>query len=212
MTTTTTWQPTFECQTARAVREALAERGIVGPAADLVVRGGARERHIQRVYTAVRVAVAWAERVLYGVALPETIPATEPEWEYWEYVEPKARLAAWAILDSARYGTGKPGSWGTSQRPMPLATLGKGRRWASDGGAWSAAMGAAANILADKCGARWAVVDGALCAEGEMPVSVVEVIGIPAACAVAGWHVLHTTGDVQVSWAECYNALALVPA
>jgi hypothetical protein len=96
--------------------------GISGPAADLLIRAGAAHRAALRTVGAATAAAAW------GDLTPGAVSAAS---------------ASAYILDAV--GVGGPlglGGDSTARHPA-FAQLGKGRKNASDGGAWSAAIEAA---------------------------------------------------------------------
>ena len=100
---------------ASDVRVSLADRGVTGPAADVLVRLGAHARHAARV-------------------------------EFVRTLSDDCDVVAWALLDAVGVGgrAGLTGA-GTARHPA-FASCGKGRKQASDGPAWTAAIAAAAEI------------------------------------------------------------------
>lgn len=100
---------------ASDVRVSLADRGVTGPAADVLVRLGAPARHAARV-------------------------------EYVRALGDDCDVVAWALLDAIGVG-GRAGLTGAATARHPaLRGCGKGRKQATDGAAWTAAIAAAAEI------------------------------------------------------------------
>ena len=100
---------------ASDVRVSLADRGVAGPAADVLVRLGAHARHAARV-------------------------------EFVRTLGDDCDVVAWALLDAVGIG-GRAGLTGEATARHPaFAGCGKGRKQASDGPAWTAAIAAAAEI------------------------------------------------------------------
>jgi len=100
---------------ASDVRVSLADRGVAGPAADVLVRLGAHARHAARV-------------------------------EFVRTLGDDCDVVAWALLDAVGIG-GRAGLTGEATARHPaLRGCGKGRKQASDGPAWTAAIAAAAEI------------------------------------------------------------------
>lgn len=100
---------------ASDVRVSLADRGVTGAAADVLVRLGAPARHAARV-------------------------------EFVRSLGDDCDVVAWSLLDAVGVG-GHAGLGGAATARHPaLAGCGKGRKQASDGGAWDAAIRAAAEL------------------------------------------------------------------
>jgi len=125
--------------TARAAREALAELGVTGAAADALIRETGYARHktrVQRVLDACLVAVGVeAGYVRYdweaGFALPAIARADADLW-----------IRAALFADRCGIG-GRDGCDGAGTARIPvLSGLGSGRKHAADGGAWDAARDA----------------------------------------------------------------------
>lgn len=142
---------TVSVQTRRDAITAAEALGCEGRAAELVAdRGGAAlDRHAARVNAATAVALWWSADVCGEIG-----PAVDREnivingGDPWDYDESReAKALAWALLASDAYGAGTPGTWGASGRSKPLLCLGKGRRQATDGPAWSAAIASAADHI-----------------------------------------------------------------
>lgn len=114
--------------TAEAAREKFQDMGLFGPALDWAVRTGAQERHQARTAAAKAVAMAEASRLL-----PE---ATDLQREIL------ALVLIWAEIGGAAEA-------GTT-RLVWARVLGKGRRLASDGQAWTAAIETAGVGLAER--------------------------------------------------------------
>lgn len=117
----------------RAEQEAsLANHGVVGAAADLLLGVLAPARHRHRVRRAKEAALAAAHAA--------------------GHVGPGAELAALLVLIADMIGVGGDKGLGlglaSTARHPGLAHLGKGRKQANDGDAWSAAVAAAAEQLA----------------------------------------------------------------
>jgi len=114
---------------ARLVGEALT---LEGPALDLWVRAGAARRHAARVEAAEAAAHAWtAEWVRSEPRAGD--PLTQG---------PLAHVVC-AILDDMGVGGHMgTGSGGSTLRHPAFAACGSGRKQATDGGAWTAAIGA----------------------------------------------------------------------
>jgi len=110
--------------------EDLAEMGITGAAADVVLKAEALSRHFARVQMAVDSAFRWVGMK----ALDET-----------------HRMAlAWAacILDSSgARGICGSGINGSTQRFPAFSNCGSGRKYANDGPAWDAAIAQAASEI-----------------------------------------------------------------
>jgi hypothetical protein len=106
--------------------------GLSGAALDLYVAGGAAERHAARVDAAKAAAMAAAHD-------------DDPD-----VVGLELALDAWALCELERHGIGgRHGVEGGATVRMPWArNLGKGRRQARDGGAWTSAINAAGAELA----------------------------------------------------------------
>jgi hypothetical protein len=106
----------------------LGRAGVTGEAADLILDEGARERHESRVRFAQESAVAWATAE-YKLE-PDEVGESAATW---------SAVIAWGD----RIGIGGPSGgtfgYGTTRHPA-FAACGKGRKHASDGGAWSAAI------------------------------------------------------------------------
>jgi hypothetical protein len=108
--------------TRREAAELVSAAGIAGPAAELMIRAGAAHRAALRAQDATAAASAWGDLTPGAVS---------------------AAVASACILDAV--GVGGPlglGGDSTARHPA-FAALGKGRKQASDGGAWSAAIEAA---------------------------------------------------------------------
>jgi len=104
--------------TAAERRKKLSEQGITGPAQDLIIRATAAER------------AAWREAQVRKLAEAEGLPP----WALW----------ALCKLDEAGVG-GTHDAEGRASARLPIfRKLGKGRKHASDGPAWSAAIAAVA--------------------------------------------------------------------
>lgn len=100
---------------ASDVRVSLADRGVTGAAADVLVRLGAPARHAARV-------------------------------EFVRSLGDDCDVVAWSILDAVGVGgTAGLGGDATARHPA-LSQCGKGRKQASDGPAWTAAIRAAAEL------------------------------------------------------------------
>lgn len=118
--------------TAEAARERFQDAGLFGPALEWAVRTGAQKRHMARTAAVREVALVEAKRLL-----PE---ATDLQ------VQVLALVLIWAeIAAAAEAGTMRL-SW--------ARVLGKGRREASDGPAWTAAVEAAGVGLAERLRCR----------------------------------------------------------
>lgn len=114
----TTIKTDFGTITARALREHLETLGIHGPAQDALVKDTAPMRHECRV----------------GVVLAAVRKAADG-----------SEAIAWLLLVLESLGIGgRDGVEGWASERMPWASvLGKGRKQATDGGAWDAAIAAA---------------------------------------------------------------------
>ena len=116
-------------KTRKLHEEQFAAAGVVGHALELMVEAAGYDRHLSRVEDAREAAQAWA---------------AENGWEGWQRNQAAALLL---LLDMA--GTGGPGGIGgdATIRLEPLRRLGKGRKRATDGEAWSAAINEAWQCL-----------------------------------------------------------------
>lgn len=105
----------MKIERASDVRDALADRGVTGAAAEVLVRLGAPARHAARI-------------------------------EFVRGLGDDCDVVAWSILDAIGVGgrAGLTGA-GTARHPA-LRGCGKGRKQATDGAAWTAAIAAAAEI------------------------------------------------------------------
>lgn len=125
----------YASMTKKQTRALLEERGVTGPAMEAVLQETGKLRHAARVQAAVTAARSYAE------ALCRT-----PYASYDGHVDALAALLC--VLDAVGVG-GDGGVEGLATDRAPcFAQLGKGRKQASDGEAWSAAISAAqAEIL-----------------------------------------------------------------
>jgi hypothetical protein len=168
-----------EFQTRKGLLEQLELDGVRGHAADAIVAETAPYRHAMRVAKAREAALEAAEQ-LFGEDIRAGAEALrdcsdEPDAYGVGYVAAKlaAHAALLCLLDCAGHG-GRDGVEGLSTSRLPcFRGLGKGRKQASDGGAWTAAIREAADRLLP--GARVYAPDGAvglgLCnAEGSITV------------------------------------------
>lgn len=114
--------------TASGLREELEGKGVTGPAQDAIIRETARQRHLGRVQTVCDTAVAWA-------------------MDHEEPCVGEGVAALLCLLDVVGIGgLDRCGGDGTSRIP-PFTGLGKGRKQASDGPAWSSAVSGALDLL-----------------------------------------------------------------
>lgn len=155
--------PVNTIPTAREAREEAADMGLEGEALELYVRAGAEERHDARVTAALHALLDEGERMrLDGqvtaegvapderIALPEDVDGLAPV----AFVRDAAAALVLGLLDAVGVG-GTLGATGDGTRRIPpLARLGKGRKQASDGGAWSSAIRAAVYRLRTSLGVR----------------------------------------------------------
>jgi hypothetical protein len=122
--------------TAEQAKKKFEDAGLFGPALDWAVKTGAFERHMARVTAAKAVALEEAKRLL-------------PEARDLQ-VEVLAFILTWAELR----GEGGPSNLGgddaSTVRLSWAQVLGKGRRKASDGPAWDAALAEAGSGLAEQ--------------------------------------------------------------
>lgn len=125
--------------TAAAERERGYALGLQGEALDVFVRAGASLRHEHRIKLAQDAIRAFA-----GSTAVQGDGTTTPEQRI------SAAAAVLYTLDTCgvggHHGTGMDG--GTTRHPA-FAGLGKGRKQATDGAAWTAAIEAAARLLQD---------------------------------------------------------------
>lgn len=118
--------------TAREIRSRILEAGGSEEAADLAVKATAPARHRTRVEATYRAALAWGEDVTHDPDRGDPVQ--------------HGHLHAALLLALDAIGEGgdvEGGSEPTSARLTAFARLGKGRRGASDGGAWMAASACA---------------------------------------------------------------------
>lgn len=200
--------PTFD-----AAVQAAAEMGISGEAARLIAKSGAQARHSARVYGALNLAIAWARNKITGTDMPESIRGTRPNLET---VEHDVLALAWAVLQADTFGVGKPGSWARSKREAPLDACGKGRRNATDGAAWTAAIAEAAEVIRQwdpgVLWVEWETVDGALCVDGTdvgkhlAPATVQAIAGTSLIGVYTSAHRVDADAAAARRWAAVYNA------
>jgi len=213
-------------KTACDARKRLSACGLEGEALEIAVGVGANERHASRVEAALFASVAWAltwdeeeadvhpylERARAAARrLALTAPVEEP---------PAVLLDAWAILEADAHGVGGHRDCegiGTCRHPG-LDALGKGRKHATDGPSWDAAIvgarGAVETALARKgilnprlapdpsgvsaiLGVAWSQTDGS---DGGW--DDVKCIHPRWAAAVAAGHVLRATEQGELAGAS----------
>lgn len=143
----------FQVYRAATLRRDLQWAGIEGPALQLALRRDAVKRHQQRVEFAKAAAARYIESVAPGL-----------DADHW-------MAAVWAIFEADRLGVGgseaNPAGLGcgTARHPA-FANAGKGRKLATDGGAWDVAIAQAQrevrSLYPAMRGAAWCVeqVDG----------------------------------------------------
>jgi len=122
--------------TAEAAREKFQEAGLFGPALDWAVRTGAFERHMARTTAAKAVALEEASRLL-----PEARDLQK---------EVLALVLIWSELRGEGGPSGLGGDDASTYRLRWAQVLGKGRRKASDGASWDAALEAAGAGFAER--------------------------------------------------------------
>lgn len=151
MTTTTT------IPTRRAERSRLEAIGIEGPAAEFLLAAGAAARHAARVDAAYDAAYAAAYAAVEDADAPATRRAAALRLFVLELVGEGGHLALGALGG---------GDFATARIP-PFSTLGKGRRQATDGGAWEVAIREAFERLRGSERLTLDVVEGRPILEGE---------------------------------------------
>lgn len=187
------------------------EKGFKGPVVQMLADRTATARGGQRIKAAIEAAAIYVDETMF--------PEVDDEVTYVVYLE--ACLEVDAIGLAGRASRPRNGGDRTERFPA-FAGCGKGRRHASDGEAWSAALAQAAWKLEQESGIgfQFEPKDGELAARvsknhGWLP-ELVPLGGLfPAKweCAVAAEHLrhLHTTDNAQavhLAWAEVYNRSA----
>lgn len=122
-------------QLASDLRETLDKAGITGHAAEAVLKETAHIRHKWRVSRAAQAALAWVHEHLTSEA------HLAPKHAIMLCMVDVFGVGGWC--DCTGHGT---------DRVRPFRYLGKGRKQASDGAAWSAAIRHAADELAQESG------------------------------------------------------------
>jgi len=187
--------------------------GITGEAARLVVKAGAQRRHESRVHAALNIALAWARHRLYDVPMPGQVGAKAPNLLDALEADPDEVAVAWAVLKADGFGVGKPASWARSQREAPLDACGKGRRAATDGDAWTAAIADASIRMGEVLGGPQYAPEGTTIFAGGVDVG--DILSPATIQAIAGRCMLSGYASVQAdsshaaraaAWADVYNA------
>ena len=153
--------------TWKQLRESL-PKGIDGEAAEFIRRQTAGERHTARVGETARAALRKANEVLRDTHKPASDPdifaVASGQWRAYArsanhlyrretdcHLAPAHALVASVLCAIEVSGTGGPGDMGGDSRATVRAdwaqSLGKGRSQASDGPAWTAAIGEAGQAL-----------------------------------------------------------------
>jgi hypothetical protein len=127
--------------------------GIIGAAAEAIAEETAEARHALRVSAAKEAALTEAER-LFGNWLREEsaqfVEANDGDSRWGEpfvHGQLRALAALLCLLDTAGIGGHDGVEGAATQRLACFSALGKGRKQARDGGAWSAAIAQAAEEL-----------------------------------------------------------------
>jgi hypothetical protein len=133
-------------KTRSALLDELESAGVICSAADAIVRETAPIRHAHRIETAYATALAESDRI-FGAAIRRDAADMGEETGTFASDQIRALAAMLCILDAAGVGgRDKVEGVGTARIPQ-FAGLGKGRKQALDGGAWSAAIAEAAERL-----------------------------------------------------------------
>jgi hypothetical protein len=143
----------LQAQTRRELISDLAVSGVTGAAADAIAAETTATRHAFRVAEAKAVAIATAEAMFGDHFRKEAaaLASTDDDPSRWgeEFVVDQLRACATllCLLDTAGIGGRQAVEGRSTARLACFSALGKGRKQASDGGAWSAAIEQAAGEL-----------------------------------------------------------------
>jgi hypothetical protein len=168
-----------EFETRRDLLQALEQAGISGAAAEAIAKETGRLRHHRRVAQAKEVAVT-ASKEMFGERVNRELAEGDPElFEASVELAHRALGALLCLLDKAGVGgTDGVAGHGTT-RLACFSILGKGRKQATDGDAWSGAIREAAHVLcpgAEICATNGQVGLGVMSKECSEALTVPEIV------------------------------------